>query len=323
MPHDVFISHSSQDRAIGEAACAALEKAGHRCWIAPRDIMPGEDYGEAIVDAIRASRIFLLIVSAASVASQQVRRETERAANAGAAIIPFRIENVLPSKSLEFFISSAHWLDALTRPIEPHLDYLVRVVDRLLAEADGEQVSSIPVRAMPAAPPPATAPLPAAAPTLAAAAPRPVRITAKPAIAIASLVAVAAAGGYALWRGGEAQPVANKVEAPRSIFTRRAVPTDPTKEVYLRAGPSVTAETIATIGTDEVFRVAPRQGEWWPAQLANGKKGYVHAAWINVIDADGSSRRAQPLPAELAGGAAAPTNQGASAPAASSTKNKQ
>ena len=41
MAHDVFISHSSHDRAAAEAALAALERAGHSCWIAPRDIVPG------------------------------------------------------------------------------------------------------------------------------------------------------------------------------------------------------------------------------------------------------------------------------------------
>ena len=205
--HDVFISHSSKDRAVGEAACAALERAGHRCWIAPRDIMPGEDYGEAIVDGIRASRVFLLIVSAQSVASPQVRRETERAANAGIAIIPFRIEDVLPSKSLEFFISSAHWLDAITRPMEPHYDYLVQVVGRLLAEAEGSTVPPLPMRA-------------AAAPI---AAPAPARgLQAKPAIAMTAIVAGSLVAGVALWRrDAPAEPKNAVTDVSRSIFTRR------------------------------------------------------------------------------------------------------
>jgi len=291
LAHDVFISHSSKDRAIGDAACAALEKYGHKCWIAPRDILPGEEYGEAIVDAIRASRIFLLIVSAASVASHQVRRETERAANAGAAIIPFRIEDVLPSKSLEFFISSAHWLDALTRPIEPHLDYLCQVVDRMLAEADSATVPPMPMRA---ASPAAAPPPPAAAPAAKAG------FSARHFIALAAITAGAGVAGTAILTGDRDDgPAANRtIEAPRSIFTRRAVGTDASKPVRLRAGPSVDAETITLIPADQIFRVAPRQGDWWPAQLANGNQGYVHAAWINVIDSDGASRPAQPLPVD-------------------------
>ena len=80
---DVFISHSSKDRIVAEAARDRIERAGFRCWMAPIDILPGQDYGEAIVDAIRQSRIFLLVFSSASVDSAQVRRETERAAKLG------------------------------------------------------------------------------------------------------------------------------------------------------------------------------------------------------------------------------------------------
>ena len=268
MAHDVFISHSSHDRAVGEAACAALEAAGRRCWIAPRDITPGQDYGEAIVDAIRACPIFLLIVSAASVGSPQVRRETERAANADSAIIPFRIEDVQPSKALEFFISSAHWLDAITPPLERHLDYLVAVVGRLLAEEQGKTVPPMPQRA------------------IAAAAPAK-RNAARLAIPIAAIAAGSLVAGVAIWRGTSApppQPANVSAGVASSIFIRRAVPKDSTKPVRLRAGPSLTAAEVAVIGTDEVFRVAPRQGDWWPAQLANGTQGFVHAAFINVID---------------------------------------
>ena len=56
----------------------------------------------------------------------------------------------------------------------------------------------------------------------------------------------------------------------RTIFTRRAVPVRSDKPLRVRAEPSETARPIAVIGPDEVFRVAPRQGEWWPARLRDG-----------------------------------------------------
>jgi hypothetical protein len=39
MAFDVFISYSTKDKATADAACAALESAGIRCWIAPRDVI--------------------------------------------------------------------------------------------------------------------------------------------------------------------------------------------------------------------------------------------------------------------------------------------
>jgi hypothetical protein len=132
MGHDVFISYSSKDKAVSDAACALLEQRGYRCWIAPRDILPGQEWGEAIV-GIRGARIFVLIFSGNANVSQQVRREVERAAGNGLPIVPFRIEDVQPVSSLEYFISNQHWLDALKPPMERHLDYLAEVVARLLA----------------------------------------------------------------------------------------------------------------------------------------------------------------------------------------------
>ena len=63
MAHDVFISHSTKDKAIADAVCAALEAGKIKCWIAPRDIIPGDKWASAIVEAIDNSRIMLLIFS--------------------------------------------------------------------------------------------------------------------------------------------------------------------------------------------------------------------------------------------------------------------
>ncbi len=132
MAHDVFVSHSSADKPIADAVCAALEHNGIRVWIAPRDILAGQIWGEAIIDAIAGSKVMVVIFSSNSNSSSQVLREVERAVNKGVAIIPFRIENVAMSKSLEYFLSSPHWLDALTEPIERHIQNLNRIIQLLL-----------------------------------------------------------------------------------------------------------------------------------------------------------------------------------------------
>ena len=132
MGHDVFISYSSHDKKVADAACALIERRGHRCWIAPRDIVSGMEWGKAIVDGIRGARVFVLIFSANANRSPQVNREVERAVSHGLPIIPFRIEDVAPSDSLEYFISSQHWLDALTPPLARHINQLGDVVARLL-----------------------------------------------------------------------------------------------------------------------------------------------------------------------------------------------
>jgi hypothetical protein len=132
MAHDVFISYSSKDKPTADAACAVLESKGIRCWIAPRDITPGADWGEAIIDGINGARVFVLVFSSNANSSQQIKREVERAVNHGLPIIPLRIEDVQPGKSLEYFLSMPHWLNALTPPLEKHLNYLAEVVRHIL-----------------------------------------------------------------------------------------------------------------------------------------------------------------------------------------------
>jgi hypothetical protein len=121
MPYDAFISYASLDKARADATCAALEASGIRCWIAPRDIVPGAEWGEAIILAINQCRVVILIFSANANESPQIRREVERAVSKGIPIIPFRIQDIAPNHSLEYFIGTVHWLDALTPPLEAHL----------------------------------------------------------------------------------------------------------------------------------------------------------------------------------------------------------
>ena len=133
MAHDVFISHSHEDKPAADAACAALEARGIRCWIAPRDIDPGQDWAASIVEAIRGAQIMLLVFSRHANQSPQVKREVERAASSGKAILPLRIDDVLPEAALEYYLSTPHWLDAITKPFEAHLEKLADACASLLA----------------------------------------------------------------------------------------------------------------------------------------------------------------------------------------------
>src|SRR5579872_45467 len=133
--HDVFISYSAEDKLTADAACAVLEAAGIRCWIAPRDVTPGSEWSASVIDAIAEVRAFVLVFSAHANASEQIKREVGRAVHYGIPIIPLRIEDVAPTKSLEYFISTPHWLDAFSPPLQQHLAHLAQILRTLL---DGE-----------------------------------------------------------------------------------------------------------------------------------------------------------------------------------------
>ena len=128
MAYDAFISYCSEDKKVADAVCGTLEANKIRCWIAPRDIGAGRTWGSAIVEGIGESAVMVVIFSEHSNGSPQVMREIERAVNKGVSIIPFRVADVVPSKDLEYFISSCHWLDAMNPPLEKHIGELAEAI---------------------------------------------------------------------------------------------------------------------------------------------------------------------------------------------------
>jgi formylglycine-generating enzyme required for sulfatase activity len=132
MAHDVFISYPHQEKVTADAACAKLEAEGIRCWIAPRDVAPSAEWAAAIVDAIDQCRVMVLIFSTHANLSKQVRREVQQAFEEEKPVVPFRIEDVKPEKALRYFIGPVHWLDALTPPVEQHLQKLTASVRGLV-----------------------------------------------------------------------------------------------------------------------------------------------------------------------------------------------
>ncbi len=134
MAHEVFICYSKEDRPIADLVCNFLERNSIKCWVAPRDILPGKEWSVGILEGIEASKILVLIFSKNADASPQVLREVERAVNKNKFIIPFRIADITPSKALEYYLSVPHWLDALTEPIERHVEKLVNTILLLLGK---------------------------------------------------------------------------------------------------------------------------------------------------------------------------------------------
>ena len=134
----VFVSYSSPNSEVAHAVCSGLEAADIRCWIAPRDIVPGTEYSAAIIEGIETCPIFVIIFSDSSNKSKNVLRETERAANLGKVLIPFRIDDVQLSKEMEFFLSMPQWLTATTPPLQGHIALLAKVIRQRLDSGAAE-----------------------------------------------------------------------------------------------------------------------------------------------------------------------------------------
>ncbi|MBI2519048.1 MAG: TIR domain-containing protein [Bdellovibrio sp.] len=109
--HQIFISYSSKDIKECEAIRDEIEKHDLQCWMAPRDILPGDVYASSIIDAIGQASIFLLFVTEHSNSSLQVQKEVDRAVNARLKIIGFILKQVELSKALNYYLCDSHWID--------------------------------------------------------------------------------------------------------------------------------------------------------------------------------------------------------------------
>ena len=142
---DVFISYATADKSAADSICAALERGGIVCWIAPRDVTPGVFYADAIVQAINSARILIVVLSVNSACSQHVLREVERASAKRRPLVAFRLDTTSLPTGLEYFLSASHWLDASGVKIERALPGLLDAVHRLL-RPPGKPVISTSIR---------------------------------------------------------------------------------------------------------------------------------------------------------------------------------
>jgi hypothetical protein len=145
---DVFVSYAQPDREAAFRIAEQLENQGVSCWIAPRDVPPGAEYGEAIIAGIEGAKALVLVFSEAANESQFVRREVERAVSKTRPIFPVRVREAEPSGALEFFIASAQWVDAFRTPLEQSLTPIASAVRalggaRMAAKAPGRPRSEL------------------------------------------------------------------------------------------------------------------------------------------------------------------------------------
>src|ERR1041385_6653530 len=144
MPRDVFISHSAQDKKVSETICAALEQSGIRCWIAPRDVRAGKSFPGEITRAIQQTKVMLLIFSRHSNTSEQVLREVQLAVDSHVPIVRLRLEDIPLSDDLRYYLSTPHWLDALSHPLSKHIPPLARAIKELLGQSTTVAAARLP-----------------------------------------------------------------------------------------------------------------------------------------------------------------------------------
>jgi hypothetical protein len=131
-PHKVFISYSSTNEEIADKIVENVESLGIKCWISHRDILPSEPYARAILEAINHCQICIVLFSKTANKSHHVRREIELAVSHNHRLLPIRIEDIEPTGSMKYYLSSTHWLNAFQPSIEANLERVGEIVKALV-----------------------------------------------------------------------------------------------------------------------------------------------------------------------------------------------
>lgn len=104
----VFISYEHHDSAVADDLCAYLENNGHACWIAPRDIVAGENYAGEIIRGVKGACAFIVICSSFTKDSGHVLNEVSIAFDQKIQIIPYCIEDTDLGDNMDYYLAAIH-----------------------------------------------------------------------------------------------------------------------------------------------------------------------------------------------------------------------
>ena len=130
MQNRAFISYCSKDKPVADAVCHRLEENGIPCWIAPRDVT-SIDWAGSIMRGLHNCNIFVVVISANSIVSPEVLKEVTEATRCCEYILPFKVDREEMSEKLRYHLAPCHWVEAMTPPLEAHIQELIHRINHL------------------------------------------------------------------------------------------------------------------------------------------------------------------------------------------------
>lgn len=120
---DIFISYSSRDRERAQKLAEELRVLEYSVWLDVCDIDPATRWSTEIAEAINTCRILMLLLSKASLASENVLKELSLAAEKKKHILPVILEKAPLGPDFEYHLAGLQHtaienLEAITRALE-------------------------------------------------------------------------------------------------------------------------------------------------------------------------------------------------------------
>lgn len=128
-----FLSHSSKDSELVNNVYERLKQTSYKPWKSPQDILLGKPYAQSIIEGIKECHFFLIFISSASMASEDVLSELEIAHRYRKIILPIFIEDVQLNNELQYYLSRKQWINAYNKDV----DWYSMVVDAMTDHLGG------------------------------------------------------------------------------------------------------------------------------------------------------------------------------------------
>lgn len=110
---EIFISYSSLDAEPVTRIAEALEGAGLTVWRDRDRVLGGDNYGPAIVQAIRECRVLTLMCSASSMRSRNVKQEIQLAWHYETPYLPLLLDDSIDQRfpeQVQYWLEGCQWI---------------------------------------------------------------------------------------------------------------------------------------------------------------------------------------------------------------------
>src|SRR5206468_4693132 len=107
---DLFVSYSRQDQKQVLALTKLLEERGFKVWIDQYRLDGATLWPKEVTEALLRAKVFVLVVSKASVVSANVIRELSLASEESKTILPLQLEAVEIPSSIRYQLAGIQYL---------------------------------------------------------------------------------------------------------------------------------------------------------------------------------------------------------------------
>jgi hypothetical protein len=129
---DVFISYSTKNLDFVASLYQQLTRRGLSVWFDKRSLEGGTQWRESIVNGIIGCKVFLLVLSPKSVASDNVRKEVDLAEHHNKKILPLMWEDTSLPPSFQYQLAGTQYVSFHGMQAEENFNKIAEIITKLL-----------------------------------------------------------------------------------------------------------------------------------------------------------------------------------------------